>query len=155
MLYRKVLVTIDGSEFSLAALEHLARVQAAEVVVFQVAESTPFLIARQTGLMTDVPADLAKEIAERERRAVGVSLASAQERLRRLGIENISTGKGEGKPGEAIVEFAQREGCDLVVMSTHGRTGVRRAMLGSVADYVVHNLSAAAVLLVRPEGETA
>ena len=43
----------------------------------------------------------------------------------------------EGAPAEAILEFARRSGCDLIVMGTHGRTGVRRAVVGSVAEQVV------------------
>ncbi|HJM76420.1 MAG TPA: universal stress protein [Dehalococcoidia bacterium] len=57
---------------------------------------------------------------------------------------------GKDKPGVEIVKLAAQEDCDIVVMSTHGRTGLKRAMLGSVADYVVHNIGASAVLLVRP-----
>jgi nucleotide-binding universal stress UspA family protein len=57
---------------------------------------------------------------------------------------------GEGKPGVEIVKLATQERCDVVVISTHGRTGLKRAMLGSVPDYVVHNLEGPAVLLVRP-----
>lgn len=42
-------------------------------------------------------------------------------------------------PGEAIVEAAEAWGADLVVVGTHGRTGVRRLVLGSVAEYVVRH----------------
>ena len=42
-------------------------------------------------------------------------------------------------------------GCDLVVMATHGRSGIERALLGSVADQVVRHARGFAVLLVRPE----
>jgi hypothetical protein len=45
----------------------------------------------------------------------------------------------EGKPGVKIVKLASLEHCDAVVISTHGRTGLKRAMLGSVADYVAHD----------------
>ena len=48
---------------------------------------------------------------------------------------------------------ASEEACDLIVMSTHGRTGLKRALLGSVANYVVHSVEGAAVLLVRPAAE--
>ncbi len=65
------------------------------------------------------------------------------------GIATVSTVARSGKPGRAIVKLAAEEGCDAIVMSTHGRTGLRRAMLGSVADYVVSNADAA-VLLIRP-----
>jgi nucleotide-binding universal stress UspA family protein len=50
--------------------------------------------------------------------------------------------------GEAIVDASVRLGCDLIVMSTHGITGVRRAVLGSVADHVVRN-ARVPVLLCR------
>jgi nucleotide-binding universal stress UspA family protein len=43
----------------------------------------------------------------------------------------------EGKPGEEIVAFAKERNCDLIVMGTHGRTGLERALLGSVAEQVV------------------
>jgi nucleotide-binding universal stress UspA family protein len=57
---------------------------------------------------------------------------------------------GEGKPGQQIIEVAREEGCDLIVMSTHGRSGLRRAFLGSVASYVVNHLEDGSILLVRP-----
>jgi nucleotide-binding universal stress UspA family protein len=50
--------------------------------------------------------------------------------------------------GEAIVDVAKRFRCDLIVMSTHGLTGIRRVVLGSVADHVVQHASIP-VLLCR------
>jgi len=50
---------------------------------------------------------------------------------------------------ETIVEQAQRRGCELVVMGTHGRSGVRRVLIGSVAEAVAR-LSTTPVLLVPP-----
>ena len=45
----------------------------------------------------------------------------------------------EGDPGEAIVEAATAEHADLIVLGTHGRTGVNRSLFGSVSDHVVRN----------------
>ena len=56
----------------------------------------------------------------------------------------------EGPPGPTIVEEVHENSCDLIVMATHGRSGIRRAVLGSVADYVVGNATDVQVLLVRP-----
>lgn len=53
------------------------------------------------------------------------------------------------QPARAILDLARRVGADLIAMSTHGRGGVRRLMLGSVADKVVRGADAA-VLLIRP-----
>ena len=55
-----------------------------------------------------------------------------------------------GKAEPQIVETAIVMSCDVVLMATHGRTGVHRALLGSVTDYVVSRIQGAAVLLVRP-----
>jgi nucleotide-binding universal stress UspA family protein len=45
----------------------------------------------------------------------------------------------EGDPGEAIVDAADAERADLIVLGTHGRTGVNRSLFGSVSDHVVRN----------------
>jgi nucleotide-binding universal stress UspA family protein len=54
----------------------------------------------------------------------------------------------EGDPAETILQFADEEGCDLIVLGTHGRTGVRRALMGSVAE-AVSRRAACPVVTVR------
>ena len=99
-----------------------------------------------------MPGDIAERLRASERDEVEQRLEGAAQQLRDAGIEKVSTLVGSGKPGPEIVKAAADEGCDVIVMSTHGRTGLQRAMLGSVANYVVHNVENAAVLLVRPSG---
>jgi nucleotide-binding universal stress UspA family protein len=53
-----------------------------------------------------------------------------------------------GAPGEVIVDYARRVNADLIVMATHGRTGLRHLVLGSVAQKVVH-AAGCPVLVVR------
>ena len=53
-----------------------------------------------------------------------------------------------GHAGEAITEFAEEKGVDLIVLSTHGRTGLKRLLLGSTAEYVIRHASKP-VLTVR------
>jgi nucleotide-binding universal stress UspA family protein len=55
----------------------------------------------------------------------------------------------QGDPGESITAAAESEACDLIVMGTHGRTGLRRSLAGSVSDYVVRN-APCPVVVVRP-----
>ncbi len=55
----------------------------------------------------------------------------------------------EGEPGETIVEAAQAEGADLIVVGTHGRGTVGRLFLGSVSEYVVRH-AGCPVMVVRP-----
>lgn len=68
-----------------------------------------------------------------------------------MGAPRVQTGKAIGDPAMEIVDVAQREGFDLVVMGTHGRTGLRHALLGSIAERVVRRASCP-VLTIRPEG---
>jgi len=57
-----------------------------------------------------------------------------------------------GNPDVNIVEAAEKEGADLIVLSTHGRTGLSHMLLGSVTERVVRHASCP-VLSIRPEGE--
>jgi nucleotide-binding universal stress UspA family protein len=56
---------------------------------------------------------------------------------------------GEGRPADVILDTADREGCDLIVMGTHGRSGLRRALMGSVAEEVSRK-ARCPVATVRP-----
>ena len=55
-----------------------------------------------------------------------------------------------GTPAKSIIEFCQKEGVDLVVMTTHGRNGLKRAFVGSIADEVIRE-SGVPVLVIRPQ----
>ena len=80
-------------------------------------------------------------------------LSEARATLEAAGLKNVQTAVLEGLPGERIVEEAQSRKTDVVVMSTHGRSGFRRAVLGSVADHVLRTLDGVPLLLVRPNAE--
>lgn len=150
-MYDKALVPIDGSAFSRAALAHVARLSPREVVLLSVVESVAHELARQTGIVADVPADVAEEVATVALSEHRRELREAEYALRERGWEGpVTQVVRQGKPGPEIVTLAAELSCDVIVMATHGRTGVRRALLGSVADHVVAHITASAVLLVRP-----
>lgn len=86
-----------------------------------------------------------------QRLAAQENLDAAAQQLREDGTPTVTTEVIEGSPGDEITAAAARLGCDLVVMATHGRTGILRAILGSVADHVVRHTPGIAVLLVHPE----
>jgi nucleotide-binding universal stress UspA family protein len=153
-MFSKALLTLDRSPFSEAAIARVSDVTDTEAVIFGVLESVAEILGR-SGPAFDIPRQDAERFKETERQAVEQHLEEAAQQLRAAGIEKVSTVIGEGKPGVEIVKLATQEGCDVVVISTHGRTGLKRAMLGSVADYVVHNLEGPTVLLVRPTGDGA
>ena len=76
-------------------------------------------------------------------------LRSLQTKLRQEGVRLASAVTLSGPVGPALARYVQELGIDLVVMATHGRGGVRRAWLGSVADHLVRQLQVP-LLLVRP-----
>ena len=82
-----------------------------------------------------------------------VGFVGALAALRAEGLQNVSSVIAEGPAGDAIVEIANEEGADVIIMATHGRGGLGRVLLGSVADHVVRNAHRQAVLLVRPPAE--
>jgi nucleotide-binding universal stress UspA family protein len=66
----------------------------------------------------------------------------------------VVTAVAAGRPAAQIVHYAERHGVDLIVLGTHGRTGVSRALLGSVAEAVVR-MASCPVLTVPPRRPTA
>jgi len=148
-MFRKALVTVDRSPFAEAALDRLPDVNAEAVVILHVVEPVASILAREVPAF-DVPPDVASSISSAEREAAAAYLEEAAAKLRGRGVEQVTTLIREGRPGPEIVAAAHEQGCDLVVMSTHGRTGIRRALLGSVANHVATHIEDGAVLLVRP-----
>ncbi len=139
----RILVPLDGSELSEAALEpakRFAKLFDAEIVVTQV------LGWASHAFVFDVPpttvADIDKELAKASKEY----LAQIVERLgndRPVRAEVL-----HGLVADALTDLVHREHIGLVVMTSHGRGGLSRAALGSVADRMLH--SSAPVLLIRP-----
>jgi nucleotide-binding universal stress UspA family protein len=72
-------------------------------------------------------------------------------RLREAGWADVTAIAAHGDPADEIVRIATERGADLIVMGTHGRTGLRRLLAGSVAWTVLHR-AAASVLVARTPG---
>lgn len=150
-LYQKILLPLDGSEFSAEALPHaeeMARSSGAKLILFQVVVDTPdYVVAQVEGVgLTTVTHDDSKQ-----NQAVDTAQSYLDDlvvSLRHRQIDAVAD-IGEGDPATAIVEYAQREAVDLIVMSTHGRTGLARWTYGSVAHKVLQ-AAPCAVLVVRP-----
>jgi len=156
-LFQKILVPIDGSETANAALDCAIRLVGAEttVLLLQVVDSAERIIVQTTpagyGLASaSFTPSIVDSVIEAQRNAATAHLEAAQGRLATAGVANIETRIVEGLPGEEIVRVAQEEGFDLVVMGTHGRSGLTRAVLGSVADHVVRHLDGTPVMLINP-----
>ena len=155
-MYQNAVVTTDGSELAAAALKHVPQVVSADgkVTVLAVVDSVGQVIAKTTpagfelAAMTD--GRLTEEIVEAQREEAQKNLDAAKAALTAGGMKNVETVILDGLPGDRIVELANERKADVVVMSTHGRSGIRRAVLGSVADHVLRHLEGTAMLLVHP-----
>lgn len=157
-MYSKILLTLDGSEVSQQAIPHavtLAKQTGAEVILLQVIDSESQMLIRAAGATIEpipvgqVTADIAHEAVEAERAEANTNLAGVKATMEAQGVSKVSTLVREGYPGDEIVAAADDAKVDVVVIATHGRSGLGRAILGSVADHVVRHAGRASVLLVR------
>ncbi len=143
-MFRKILVATDFSEPSDAARRmavELARRLGAELEIVHVEEPLP-AYAFAEGPLPDLPR-LQEEVrswAERE-------LEQQAKEARDAGVP-VTTAILVGTPANAIVETARTDGADLIVVGSHGRTGLERVLLGSVAERIVRN-APCPVLTVR------
>jgi nucleotide-binding universal stress UspA family protein len=135
---KRVLVPLDGSTLAETVLDttiELAREGATPVLV---------RAAEARNLVGDPVAAQVTVVHEAEQYLAGVA-----ERLRRAGVGPVETCVWYGPPAEAIVEAARARQADLILMSTHGRSGLGRLVLGSVAESVLRG-TRTPILLLRP-----
>lgn len=141
-MYERILVPTDGSDASRSALEEaitLARDQDAELHVLHVVDLTAIEPMHGGGEA------VIESIEEAGERTVEEAVARAEE----AGLPSVEGTTVTGVIHEEIVAYVEDHGMDLVVIGTHGRTGLDRILLGSVAEKVVR-LSPVPVLTVRP-----
>lgn len=145
MELRRILCAVDFSECSRAALETASALAIrwhATLVLVHVDELPLWVDEPYFHLPGDVRTNLAASTEAR--------LAEWQEDARRIGAKQVETRLETGVPWERIVAAAREDrAIDLVVVGTHGRTGLRRAMIGSVAERVAR-YAPCDVLIVRP-----
>jgi nucleotide-binding universal stress UspA family protein len=144
-MYKNMLVPTDGSKLAELALpyaEELAGRLGTRVTILHVVDSKGSETLPMHRAYVDRSADIVKrQVAEVERK-----LGKKQ------GADSVRVA-GEvvaGHAAEEILRYTQEKGIDLIVMSTHGRTGISRWVLGSTADKVLH-VSPVPVLLVRSD----
>jgi nucleotide-binding universal stress UspA family protein len=143
MMYDSILIPTDGSAESAEAAEaglDLAEELDAEVHAISVVDAE--LVASTTYTTG------AAKNEERMHEEAEENAAEAAEGARERGLEAVEVVE-TGIPAEKIVEYAD-ENVDAIVIGTHGRSGMRRVLLGSVTDKVVRTASVP-VVTVRPE----
>ncbi len=149
-MYNKILVPLDGSNLAEQALPHaieLAQKFNGEIHLIQV-------IVQYSGAIT--PYELDYKMTETFREA---TIREAHEYLHLIegqfvakGIKPVITKVIEGMVAEGILEYANHHGIQLIVMGTHGRSGIGRWVFGSVAEKVLR-VSECPVFLIRATPE--
>src|SRR5437867_415228 len=139
---RTILLPLDGSSTSAVAVpfaEGIARAAGARLILVR---------SVRRGRLGELGTDPFNEATAAEAEA---ELNVVRDRLKAAGLE-VEASISDDDAGAAIVQAAKRTAADIIVMSTHGRSGLRRAMYGSVADQVVRTATIP-VLLVPPTAQ--
>ncbi len=142
-MYRKILVPLDGSKVAEGVLPHaklLAYSEGAELILLAVTSNPAMdLVFADPGLAQTAM----DEQAERSKKY----LTGIENDLKAAGFKTATLMR-VGSVAEVILGVAEELQVDVIAMSTHGRTGPARWLLGSIAERVVHN-SKIPVLLIR------
>ncbi|MFU8868049.1 universal stress protein [Natronococcus sp.] len=143
---RHILVPLDGSEPSWAALEHAAENYAGgRITALHVVDpSAGSYAGAEGGYYDPVAFDRARERGEE-------ICEEARERLREAGVletTDLETAVETGGASRTILEYAESEDVDHVVIGSHGRSGISRILIGSVAETVTRR-AAVPVTIVR------
>jgi nucleotide-binding universal stress UspA family protein len=133
-VYSHILIATDGSELAGTAVEHgLALATALNArVTFMTA--TPDWSATQMAELAE--RGIADPVLDYETKAAGWArkvLAGCEARATKIGVRAATLHVKDQAAADAIIDTAHNAGCDLIVMASHGRTGVTRMLLGSVA----------------------
>jgi nucleotide-binding universal stress UspA family protein len=147
-MYRKILVPLDGSSYSESIMQ-IARGLISEcggapdLILFMVVE--PF--RNQPFRSGD---DWNEKMKKEAEKVAHNYLDQLADKLKAEGIKAQSAVE-YGDPAQAIMDYVKKNGVDLIVMSTHGRSGLSRMVFGSVADRIIHH-SVVPVLISAPPG---
>jgi nucleotide-binding universal stress UspA family protein len=154
-MFNKILVPLDGSKLAeciLPYVEELVKTKSVkEIILFRVCE--------QPAIPADYPANMpeswekhVKDIVESTQSQCSLYLGDVEQRLKNLGVK-VKMESCLGKAADEIVKCAEQKKVDLIVMASHGRTGVSRWAFGSVSEKVFRS-TCVPILMVRAPGCT-
>ena len=145
MTYQHILVPVDGSETAYAAVAksiEFAQAFGSKIIVVQVLSLDPYIAAEY------ISAHQTNDLIERARTSIIESLDAAKAKFNQYGIE-VETKILEGQViHREIIKVAEENHADLIIIGSHGRTGLKKFFLGSVAQSLLGE-SHIPVLIVR------
>lgn len=152
-MYRHLVVAIDGSSTSLNALEHATR-----LALSGNTKLTLVNVANPGEFMTLAPEFMQYESYEAAAMAQGSEvLNEAADIARKAGVADVAThllvaAKGAKEMAQELVNYADEQGSDLIVLGTHGRSGLMHLLMGSFAETVMRQ-SHLPLLVIRSNSD--
>lgn len=154
-MFTKILVPVDGSEYSHDAAEYaigIAKLTNGQVIALHVVHLPAYAFAYSGSEGVSpmaIPTPLPPTLTEDEKKTAKKIVDEVKEMGDAAGVK-METKIVERHPSvpDAIIQLAKEEGVDLIVMGTKGKTAIRRFLLGSVTESVVHHAHCP-VLVVR------
>lgn len=148
-MYKSLLIANDGSELARKAVDQglsLAKsLNATVTFVIVTADWSATAMAYQAELGGIYPIE---DYEKREAEWATKVLSQSEDAARKTGVSCATVRAKDRQPADGIMETAKSRACDLIVMSSHGRSGLERLLLGSVANKVL-TYSTIPVLIVR------
>ncbi len=150
-MYKRMLAPLDGSELSECSLQHVKTIATGcgvpEVVLLRVVE--PLSASMIEGL-AEAGGEFITRVENDNKSRAKDYISKMVEKLNKEGL-TVTGDIVYGRADEEILDYAKKNGVDLIIMSTHGRSGISRFAFGSVADRVARH-STVPVLLTSPAG---
>ena len=149
-MYKNILIATDGSDLADEAVQHglsLAKEQNSKVIIVTVTE--PWSLLEMTAHIESAGwENPIEEYQNVEAAAANKVLTSATDLAENSGVDYKTQHVKDNHPAEGIIEAANSNKSDLIIMASHGRRGIKKVILGSVANEVVSH-SPIPVLIVR------
>ncbi len=133
-MYKKILVALDGSEYSERALEKaisIAKMFNSQIILLNVIKTEELDVIKQ---YSESSYDLVKSYLEQTAEKL---LTEAEDKAKKKGLEDVVKKILFGDPAEKIIDEANNENVDLIAIGTRGLTGVKRVVLGSTTQKVI------------------
>jgi len=146
--FSKILIPLDGSELAEAVLDRAVEVGRRFGAEYELLRVVPYPIEIASPYLPQT-VQMNQELVEQARRTATEYLESLAARLREDGLHVDFGVDVDAQPGHGILRYAASSECDLIAMSTHGRRGISRALLGSATDKVLRG-ARVPLLLYRP-----
>jgi nucleotide-binding universal stress UspA family protein len=137
-MYRNILIATDGSDLAEKAVSHgLSLAKAVGAKITAVIVETPFnVFSVRESQIQQMPAAFAQH-AEHVKQHAGKVLSHVMDLAKSTGVPCDTVQVEDDQPYRAIIKAAEDKGCDVIVMASHGRSGISAVLLGSVTNKVL------------------